>query len=281
MSSAVADAVPISYRAEDGVALVTFERPEKRNAWNIAMQHAYRAAMVRAEHDSAVRVVVVTGAGPAFCVGGDMEVLDTLATRGGFTPAASANGAQEDELDDPFGDDLGSFAFIRRMSKPVIAAVNGAAAGTGFILACTCDLRFAAEGSKFTTAMSRLGLPAEQGLSWMLPRLVGTATAFELLVASTVVPAEDALAVGLVNRVLPAAELLSATLEYARALAAGISPASMAMMKQQLYADLDRDLPAAVAVAGELATAALRSPDFREGVDAFRERRTPMFAAPA
>lgn len=266
---------PVSYSVRDGVALVRFERPAKRNAWNIEMQTAFRGAMVNAEYDPSARVVVVTGAGPAFCVGGDMEVLDTLASRGGFTPVS-----EEDERPDPFGTDLGSFAFVRRMSKPVIAALNGATAGTGFIIACACDLRFAAEGAKLTAAMSKLGLPAEQGLSWLLPRLVGTSKAFELLISSDVVRAEDALGIGLVDRVLPEAELVEATVDYARRLAASVSPASMRMMKSQIYADLERDLPGAVETAALLAAVALKSPDFREGVDAFRERRAPKFAAP-
>jgi enoyl-CoA hydratase/carnithine racemase len=275
MTGATATAELISYRVANAVAVVTFERPERRNAWTAAMQHQYRVAMVRANQDPDVRVVVVTGAGDAFCVGGDMETLDTLADRGSFTPLPGT------EHEDPFGSELGSFAFVQRVYKPVIAAINGTAAGTGFILAAFCDLRFAAEGAKLTTAMARLGLPAEQGLSWILPRLVGPAAAFELLVASEVVTAERALEIGLVNRVIPADELLPATIAFAERLAAGISPASARMMKRQLFLDLDRSLAASISEATTLTTAALASADFREGVNAFLERRTPAFAAPS
>lgn len=274
MTEAPATAELISYRVSNGVAVITFARPERRNAWTAGMQHQYRAAMARADRDPEVRVVVVTGAGEAFCVGGDMETLDTLADRGTFTPPATT------EREDRLGTDLGSFAFVQRVDKPVIAAINGTAAGTGFILACFCDLRFAAAGAKLTTAMARLGLPAEQGLSWILPRLVGSAAAFELLVASEVVSAERALEIGLVNRVVAAEELLPETIAFAERLAAGISPASARMMKRQLFLDRDRSLAAAIADATTLTTAALTSADFREGVNAFLERRRPAFAAP-
>jgi enoyl-CoA hydratase/carnithine racemase len=275
MTQAPATAELISYRVANGVAVVTFERPERRNAWTATMQHQYRDVMARASQDPDVRVVVVTGAGDAFCVGGDMETLDTLADRGSFTPLL------ETEHADHFGVDLGSFAFVQRVYKPVIAAINGTAAGTGFILASFCDLRFAAEGAKLTTAMARLGLPAEQGLSWILPRLVGPAVAFELLVASEVVTAERALEIGLVNRVIPADELLPATIAFAERLAAGISPASARMMKRQLFLDLDRSVGASISEATTLTTAALTSADFREGVNAFLERRRPAFAGPS
>jgi len=265
----------ISYRVANGVAVVTFERPERRNAWTAGMQQQYVSAMARADRDPEVRVVVVTGAGDAFCVGGDMETLDTLADRGTFTSMAGSSDGEH------FGSDLGSFAFVQRLYKPVIAAINGTAAGTGFILACFCDLRFAAAGAKLTTAMSRLGLPAEQGLSWILPRLVGSAAAFELLVASEVISAERALEIGLVNRVLPADDVVSGAIAYAERMATTISPASMRMMKRQLFLDLDRPLSASIAAATTLTTAALVSPDFREGVSAFTERRPPAFAPPA
>jgi enoyl-CoA hydratase/carnithine racemase len=271
-----AGAAPVSFHAENGVALVRLERPDKRNAWNVAMRQAYRAAMARAERDRSVRVVVVTGAGDTFCVGGDMDVLDTLADRGTWSDDPAVG-----EVADPFGDDLGAFAYMQRMSKPVIAAINGPAAGTGLILACFCDMRFAAAGAKLTTAMSRLGLPAEEGLSWILPRLVGTAHAFDLLIASEVIPAERALQLGLVNCVISRDTLLDKTLLYARRLAATISPASMRMIKQQIYADWTRELPASIATATTSATAALTSADFREGITAFREHRAPRFAPPA
>jgi enoyl-CoA hydratase/carnithine racemase len=268
-------AAPISFHVRDGVALVRFERPDKRNAWNVPMRETYRAAMDRVERDPSIRVAVVTGAGDAFCVGGDMDVLDTLADRGTWSDAPTAS-----DNADLHVDKLGWFAFMLRMSKPVIAAINGAAAGTGLILACCCDMRFAASGAKLTTAMSRLGLPAEEGLSWILPRLVGTANAFDLLIASEVIRAEEALRLGLVNRVIAPDDILAETLGYARTLAATISPASMRMIKQQLYADWTRELPAAVAEANALATAALTSADFREGIAAFRERRAPRFGPP-
>lgn len=266
----------MSYSVDGGVALVRFERPEQRNAWNAVMQAEYRASMGRAERDPSVRVVVVTGAGSSFCVGGDMQSLQALGASGSFTEIPS------NPLDDAlFGTDLGEFAFTQKMSKPVLAAMNGSAAGVGLILACYCDFRFAVQGSKLTAAMSRLGLPAEQGLSWIMPRIVGVAHSFDLLVASRIITAEEAEAIGLVNRVLPADSLLGESLAFARTLAQEISPASMRMMKRQIYADLAQDLPTAIGIAKEHAASALKSDDYREGVAAFVGRRPPHFGTGA
>jgi enoyl-CoA hydratase/carnithine racemase len=163
--------------------------------------------------------------------------------------------------------------------KPIIAAINGACAGIGLVQALMCDLRFAAEGAKLTTAFARRGLVAEHGISWILPRLVGPARAMDLLLSGRVVLAEEAQGMGLVNRVLAPEKLLEATLEYARELVASCSPASMATMKRQVYADLDTDLPQALAAADRLMLESFTAPDFVEGVTSFLERRDPRFAS--
>lgn len=262
----------VSCVVTDAIAVVRFERPEKRNAWNTAMQAAFRAAVAQCERRRDVRAVVITGAGPAFCVGGDVEVLQSLGE------SKTWNGPVEDlEADAVLATDLGSFGFLRAMSKPVIAAINGAAAGNGFTLACFCDLRVAASGAKLTTASSRLGLPAEHGVSWILPQLVGDGRAAELLLLSPIVRAEDGLAMGLINRVVPADEVVPAALELARQLAEEISPASIAMMKGQLQCDRGRSLAETVATADTLATEAIGTADYRNGVAAFLERRRPVF----
>jgi enoyl-CoA hydratase/carnithine racemase len=264
----------VSCSVSDAVALVRFERAERRNAWNTSMQAAYRAALARCERDPQIRAVVVTGAGDTFSVGGDVEVLRSLGESGSWHPAIA-----DPSADAILGNDLGSFGFVCAMSKPVIAAINGAAAGNGFTLACFCDLRVAVSGAKLTTASSRLGLPAEHGVSWILPRIVGAGRALELLVLSPVLSAEDALAIGLVNRVVPRAELLDSALQLARRLADEISPASVRMMKGQLLADERRSLAESVSAATALVTEALTSADYREGVAAFLERRPPSFQA--
>jgi enoyl-CoA hydratase/carnithine racemase len=170
------------------------------------------------------------------------------------------------------------FAFHYGLRLPVIAAVNGPAAGVGLVLACYADVRFAAAGAKLTTVHGRLGLPAEYGLSWVLPRLIGLGRAADLLISSRVVLAEEALELGLVNQVLPADELLPATYEYARVLAHEVSPASIVATKRQLYADLlHGDVGASVEDSNRRLEEHMREPDYREGVQALLEKRPPAF----
>ena len=246
---------------EDGVLLLTWNRPDRHNAWTIDLEEAYFGALLDAAADPEVRSIVVTGAGRSFCPGLDLEVL-TAATQG--TPMASRR--------------RHPMTMARRIPKPVIAAVNGAAAGIGFIQMLACDLRFASSAAKFTTSFARRGLPAENATSWLLPRLVGTGVATDLLLSARVVEASEALALGLVNRVTEPDDLLPTALAYARDLAANCSPASMAAIKGQLMADLERGseesrLESMVTVS-ELSAGA----DFDEGVRSYREKRPPRFA---
>jgi len=266
------------YGVERAVATITLQRPDRLNAWTGRMHTEYRALLARAEADPDVRVVVVTGAGRGFCAGADTAALDGHLARGGYDPGTGPDLAMPGFGVRPEFD--ADFAYHFGLTKPVIAAVNGAAAGVGFALACYCDLRFAAAGAKLTTAHGRLGLPAEFGLSWLLPRLVGLTRAADLLLSSRVFLAEEAAAIGLVNAVVPADELLAHTYGYARTLATGVSPASLAASKRQLYADLlHGDVGASVRDAGDRLEAMMRQPEFREGVAALTERRPPDFAA--
>jgi enoyl-CoA hydratase/carnithine racemase len=169
-------------------------------------------------------------------------------------------------------------SFPLTIPKPIIAAINGPCAGIGLVQALMCDIRFAAEGAKITTAFARRGLVAEHGISWILPRLIGPARALDLLLSGRVVLAEEAYALGLVNRVAPSESLLEEALAYAGELAALSSPASMATMKRQVYADLEKGLADALADADELMLRSFTAPDFAEGVTSFVERREPRFA---
>jgi enoyl-CoA hydratase/carnithine racemase len=266
----------VRFEVADGVATITLNRPDRLNAWTGRMHHEYRWALAQAEEDDTVRVVVVTGAGRAFCAGADAKALDGHVEKGAYD-----SGVVEDDLPRPgYGvapEYDHAFAYHFGLSVPVIAAVNGPAAGVGLVLACFCDLRFAAAGAKLTTSAPRLGLPAEYGLSWILPRLVGAGHAADLLLSSRVVLAEEAAAMGLVNRVLPPDELLPTTYEYARALAHEVSPAAVREAKRQLYADLHGDVGTAVARAERLLEEMVQGPDFAEGVAALREKRPPRF----
>ncbi|MGH9135765.1 MAG: enoyl-CoA hydratase-related protein [Acidimicrobiales bacterium] len=268
----------VRYKVDDsGAATVTLDRPERLNSWTARMHAEYRSVLAAAESDTAVRVIVVTGAGRAFCAGADAGALERHVEAGEYVAGVPAG-----EMARPgFGvrpEYDHAFAFHFGIPKPIIAAVNGPAAGVGLVLACFCDVRFAAAGAKLTTSAPRLGLPAEYGLSWVLPRLVGIGHAADLLLSSRVVIAEEAERMGLVNRVLPPDELLAFTDEYARALATEVSPASTAAAKAQLYADLHGDVGTAVARSETLLDQMTGGPDFVEGVAAWREKRPPHFA---
>jgi enoyl-CoA hydratase/carnithine racemase len=266
----------VGYEVDQRVALVTLSRPERLNAWTGRMHAEYRSAMALAAGDAEVRAIVVTGAGRGFCAGADAAALDGHVEKGrydgGVDPGALANPGYgvRAEFDH-------NFAFHYGIPKPIVAAINGPAAGVGLVLACYCDVRFAAAGAKLTTSAPRLGLPAEYGLSWVLPRLVGIGHAADLLLSSRVVLAEEAARIGLVNDVFPPGELLSHALGYARRLATEVSPAGVAAAKGQLYADLHGDVGTAVEVSERLLDELVQGPDFAEGVRAYRDKRPPAF----
>jgi enoyl-CoA hydratase/carnithine racemase len=245
------------------VALLTLNRPERLNAWTARLEQRYLELLAQAAADPQVRAVVVTGAGRAYCAGADMGELQEVGDTGS-RPA----------------EELRSVPVIRtyEFPKPIIAAVNGACAGLGLAQALACDLRFAAAGAKFTTSYARRGLTAEDGTSWLLPRLIGTGRALDLLLSARVTLAEEALGLGLVERVFAPAGLLPKALSYAADLAANSSPSAMALIKQQVRDHLSTDLHTAVAESAELTLARLGTDDFREGVASFAERRSPRFA---
>ena len=266
------------YAVADAVATITLDRPERLNAWTGRMNTEYRSLLARASADPGVRVIVVTGAGRGFCAGADTRALEGHVERGAYDPGTGP------DLETPgYGvrpEFDGEFAYHFGIPKPIIAAVNGPAAGVGFALACYCDLRFAAAGAKLTTAHGRLGLPAEFGLSWLLPRLIGLTRAADVLLSSRVVLAEEAADIGLVNGVVPGPELPDVVGGYARALASEVSPASLAATKLQLYTDLHRDAATSARDADDRLRQMMGGRDFAEGVAARRDRRPPRFADP-
>jgi enoyl-CoA hydratase/carnithine racemase len=274
----LADLKVTRYEVRERVATVRLHRPERLNAWTGRMHTEYRALLARASDDPSVRVIVVTGSGRGFCAGADARALEGHVGRGGYDPGLGDDVARPGYGVRPEFD--ADFAYHFGIPKPIIAAVNGPAAGVGFVLACYCDLRFAARGAKLTTSHGRLGLPAEYGLSWLLPRLVGVTRAADLLLSSRVVLAEEAEQLGLVNRAVAPDELMGVTYDYARRLATEIAPSSLAATKLQLYRDLHGDVAAAVGDAGERMVAMMRGADFAEGVAALTGKRAPTFADP-
>jgi enoyl-CoA hydratase/carnithine racemase len=245
---------------DGGVLVVSYNRPDRNNAWTMDLEEAYFDCLADASRDPAVRVIVVTGAGRSFCPGMDMEVL-----------SAATEGAQiSDRPRRPM-------TFARSIPKPVIAAINGACAGIGFVQACAADLRFAARGAKLTTSFARRGLPAENSISWLLPRLVGTGTALDLLLSGRVFLADEAHALGLVDRLFEPEDLLQETRSYAKDLAVNCSPRSMAVIKQQVIGDWERGAEESRQLAQRLMHELEEEDDFAEGVRSFTEKRTPKF----
>jgi enoyl-CoA hydratase/carnithine racemase len=236
------------------------------------MEHEYAWALTQADDDPNVRVVVITGAGRGFCAGADVKALDRIVEAGDYDDAGPPPPDEAPPL--ATGE---AHLLPARMRKPVIAAVNGPAAGVGFVVMCSADVRFAAAGAKLTTSFGRLGLPAEHGVSWVLVRLLGPGRAADLLFSSRVVLAEEAAAMGLVNAVLPADDLLPYTMEYARRLATEISPSSLAVIKRQIYDDLQRDQRSALEWSVAEMKRMVKEPDFEEGTAALGERRPPTF----
>jgi enoyl-CoA hydratase/carnithine racemase len=265
----------LTYTVSDGVALVKWNRPDRRNAWSGPMSVEYRWALHHADIDPAVHVIVLTGEGPDFCVGADRRILNAIDSAGGSYERSRA------ELP-PFPE--GAPAAFRHnhtvplaLSVPIIAAVNGACAGAGFVLATYADLRFGADTAKINTAFARLGLPAEYGIGWMLPRIVGAANAAQLLYRGTVISPGEAFRLGWLQRLVPADDLVEATLSYARDLAEHSSPASLRMMKRQIFVDAAGSLEDAYRRSVDDMNTAMTLPDFKEGVAAQRERRPPDF----
>src|SRR5271163_4789411 len=181
------------YEVAKRVATITLNRPDKLNAWTAVMEQEVRAAMAEAERDENVRVIVLTGAGRGFCAGADISLLSTVATKGlDAAQRAQAVQAAEEVREGTRLDFQKKYSYFPALSKPVIAAINGPAVGLGLVIALYCDLRFASDAARFSTAFARRGLIAEYGMAWMLPRLVGHANALDLLFSARLIDAAEA-----------------------------------------------------------------------------------------
>ncbi len=264
----------ILYSVEDPVATVTLNRPQSLNAWTQRMAAEFRHAIYQAEHDPAVVGIVVTGAGRAFCAGADMRNLTTLSA-GGSVETDNADVAVPDwEFPEDFS---GAYTWLMALRKPVIAAINGPIAGMAVPIAMSCDIRFMASDAPLVTAFAERGLIAEWGLSWLLTRQVGTGHALDLLFSSRRVSGTEAAAMGLVQKALPADQVLAHAVDYIKGLAARCSPTSLALMKRQVYSQLTSSLGDAERDALRLMAESFGRPDFKEGVSSFVEKRSPRF----
>lgn len=261
-----ADAVLYQVTAS-GVALLTLNRPERLNTWGGDIATAFYAGLDRAEDDPAVRVIVLTGRGKAFCAGAH---LGSMATVGD-----SLQGAEQRDLSELVGQRQPHF--LTTLRKPVIAAINGSCVGIGLTLALMCDVRFAAAEAKFAALFARRGLIAEYGISWVLPRLTGWAVALDLLLSGRTFLADEAAELGLVKEVVERDRLNKRAIDYAEDIARNCSPASLEVIKRQAYGDAMRDVADASSRAEALLHESLRRPDLLEGITSFFEKRTPKF----
>jgi enoyl-CoA hydratase/carnithine racemase len=246
-------------KLHEGVIVLTLNRPARLNAWTRELEELYFELLGNADRDPAIRAIVVTGAGPGFCAGGD---IDELADQ-----AKAASPAEPHR----------EMAFPLSVRKPVIAAINGACAGVGLVQALYCDVRFAASGAKLTTAFARRGLPAEYGIAWLLARLVGSGRARDLLLSGRVLTGEEAGRIGLVEFVSSRETVLDEAVRYAQEIASHCSPSAVAEIKRQLEQGTGGGFPAAYERAEAALAKASAWPDFAEGVASFIERRAPRF----
>lgn len=244
---------------DDGAALLTLNRPERRNMWTAQMETEFYQALDRAAGDRLVRVIVVTGAGNSFVPGLDPEVLSDVEKGGRYTSNRRPQ------------------TYATTIPKPIIGAINGSCAGIGLAQALNFDYRFAAAGAKFSTAFAKRGLPAEDAAAWMLCRLVGPAHAFDLLASGKVFLAEEAAKLGVVQQISAAGEVVADALAYAHQLAGSVSPVAMAMIKSQIWRDSQSSMDEARVRAQYLLTLAKGQPDFTEGVASLTEKRPPHF----
>jgi 2-(1,2-epoxy-1,2-dihydrophenyl)acetyl-CoA isomerase len=245
-----------------GVATITLNRPEALNALTVPMKVDLLAAFRQVERDAAVRAVILTGAGRAFCAGQDL--------RERLEPDAAPLGVEVRERYNPI------IRAMRGLSKPIVAAINGVAAGAGASLAMACDLRIASETATFSLAFGRVGLVPDSGATWFLPRLVGATRAAELALLNDPVSAPDAVRLGLVGRVVSAEQLATEARSVASRLAAG-APKAIALTKRALNAAWERDLEGALEYEAQLQDMAGRTKDHAEGLAAFMEKRPPRF----
>lgn len=256
---------PVLFAEAGGVATLTLNRPERLNAIDDRLLTGLAAALTAAARDSSVRAVVITGAGRGFCAGGDIHEMTRL---------------KQEHQSETFGRFLETghavVRQIRQMAKPVIASVNGPAAGGGMNLALACDLRIASNQATFTQAFVRIGLHPDWGGTFLLPRLIGTGRAVEMMFLGEAVGAEEAHRLGLVNYLVPHDRLAAETRQLAARLAAG-PPLPLALMKQALYERLETQLDMMLETEVSAQMRCFETADFAEGLKAFLEKRAPAF----
>jgi 2-(1,2-epoxy-1,2-dihydrophenyl)acetyl-CoA isomerase len=254
------------YETRDAVATLTLNRPERLNALGDSLREDLQDAVTRAAEDPGVRAIVITGAGKGFCAGGDVKAMNERKEQGAARPLLERVAPGRDR----------TVLALREAPKPVIAAVNGAAAGAGMNLALACDIRLASTAARFSQAFVKRGLHPDWGGTYFLPRVVGVARAAELIWTGEVIDAQEALRLGIVSAVHPPEELLPATYALARKIAAG-PPLAIRLAKRAIYHNLECDLRQALEFETFAQNVCYETEDAREGIRAFVEKRAPQF----
>lgn len=266
----------ISLEIADPVAVITMNRPDRLNAMTTLMLAEIRHAVAAAERDERVVGIILTGAGRGFCAGMDMDALDSITEHGGLS--LETHGLEADPGDPDMGEDfVTGLTYILSLRKPLLAAVNGPCAGLGFCFALLCDMRFVVRDAKFSTAFAKRGVIAEHATSWLLPRLIGSSRALDLLWSARKFDGEEAERLGLADRLCEPGTALACAREYIGELAATVSPTSLQIMKQQVYRDLMTTLGPSMIETERLMDESLKRSDSREGVRSYIEGRAPEF----
>ena len=271
----------ILYDVSDKIATITLNRPDKLNAWTGTMEQEVRAALIEASGDDGVGAIILTGAGRGFCSGADMNNLNSI-QEGAASGGQTSDSVRAVDNAIPGGLSLSNdyslrYTYFPTVPKPIIAAINGPAAGLGLIMALYCDVRFASDAAVFSTAFARRGLIAEHGISWMLPTLIGPANALDITLSGRKFNAAEAKEMGLVSKVYPMESFIDDVRAYAVEMATLASPRSIRVMKRQLYQAMLNSLEHSVLLANSEMPASFESEDFKEGVTHFVERRAPNF----
>lgn len=261
----------VIYEVDDGVAVMTLNRPEVKNAFDAQMQAEMDAVLTEVAKDANARVLIITGAGKAFCTGADIAYLMSIGEEHKLHVTTMEEMIRGD------GNVLTTVLKIRNMAKPVIAAVNGTAAGGGLALALACDIRLASETARFNMIFTKRGVIPESGSTYTLPRLVGTARALELVFTADTVGAAEADRIGMVNKVVPADQLMAAAKDLAKKIAQN-SPVALGFAKAAIYRGIaETDIAAQMDYEAYVENVLFNTEDFKEGINSFLEGRSPQF----